>query len=275
MFSFWSCNIRKQGVDMLKSIEISSKDLIQQIKLSCQVPQTIQGIVNRKIIDSIAEENNITLEPEELQKAADAFRLTHNLLRADSTELWFQEQYLFLDEFEEIVRISALSSKLAQHLFGDQVEPFFVKHQLDYTQVVMYEIVLDDEDLAMELFYAIQEGEMSFPDVAHQYIQDTELRRSGGYRGKVHRTDLKPEVSAAIFASTPPQLLKPILTAKGAHLILVEEIIQPELDKSRRQKILSNLFLDWLKQKVEQVEVVPHFQSESTHPVEQPDYSRV
>jgi parvulin-like peptidyl-prolyl isomerase len=260
---------------MVKSIAISSEDLIQQIKLSCQMPQTIQGIVNRKVIEAIAEENKITLEPEELQKAADAFRLTHNLLRADSTELWLQEHYLSLDEFEEIVRISALSSKLAQHLFGDQVEPFFVKHQLDYTQVVMYEIVLDDEDLAMELFYAIQEGEMSFPDVAHRYIQDTELRRCGGYRGRVHRTDLKPEISAVIFASTPPQLLKPILTAKGAHLILVEDIIQPELDKSRHQKILSNLFLDWLKQTVEQVEIIPEFQSEPTHPVNQPDYSQV
>lgn len=258
---------------MLKSIAISSEDLLQQIRLSCQMPQIIQGIANRKIIESIAEENEITLEPEELQKAADAFRLTHNLLLADATELWFQEHYLSLDEFEEIIRISALSSKLAQHLFGDQVEPFFVKHQLDYTQVVMYEVVLDDEDLAMELFYAIQEGEMSFPDVAHQYTQDTELRRCGGYRGRVRRTDLKPEVSATIFASTPPQLLKPILTAKGAHLILVEEVIQPELDKSHRQKILSNLFLDWLKQQVGQVEIIPEFQSQSIHESDRSDYS--
>jgi len=42
----------------------------------------------------------------------------------------------------------------------------FVEHQLDYAQIVMYEVVLDDEDLAMELFYALQEGEISFPEVA-------------------------------------------------------------------------------------------------------------
>jgi len=30
----------------------------------------------------------------------------------------------------------------------------------------MYEVVLGDEDLAMELFYALQEGEISFPEVA-------------------------------------------------------------------------------------------------------------
>lgn len=266
---------------MPNSIAVSGEDLIQQIKLSCQMPPTIKGIVNRRVIESVAKESGLTLEPEELQQAADAFRLTHNLLLADATELWLQEHYLSLDEFEEIVRISALSSKLAQHLFVDQVEPFFVGHQLDYTQVVMYEVVLDDEDLAMELFYAIQEGEMSFHEVAHQYIQDTELRRCGGYRGRVPRTDLKPEISAAIFASTSslastsPQLLKPIITSKGAHLILVEEIIQPELDKTLRQKILSNLFLKWLKQQVDQVEVVIQLQPEMSNPAEQSSYSSV
>jgi parvulin-like peptidyl-prolyl isomerase len=258
---------------MLKMIAISKEELIQQISLSCQMPLTIRGIVNRKIIAAVAEEVGVTLEAEDFQQTADAFRLNHNLLRADATELWLQEHYLSLDEFEEIVQISALSSKLAQHLFADQVEPFFVSHQLDYTQVVMYEVVLDDEDLAMELFYAIQECEMSFPEVAHRYIKDTELRRCGGYRGKLRRTDLQPEVSAVIFASTPPQLLKPIITSKGAHLILVEEIIQPELDKTLRKKILSNLFLDWLKQQVDQVEVITQFHSESIDQIDQPNYS--
>ncbi|QIR41865.1 peptidylprolyl isomerase (plasmid) [Tolypothrix sp. PCC 7910] len=258
---------------MLKTIAISKEELIEQISLSCQMPVTIRGIVNRKIIAAVAEKVGVTLEPEDLQQTADAFRLNHNLLSADATELWLQEHYLSFDQFEEIVQISALSSKLAQHLFGDKVEPFFVSHQLDYTQVLMYEVVLDDEDLAMELFYAIQEGDMSFPEVAHRYIQDKELRRSGGYRGKLRRTELKPEISAVIFASTPPQLLKPIITSKGAHLILVEEIIQPELDKTLRKKILSNLFLDWLKQQVDQVEVITEFQPESIEQIEEPSYS--
>lgn len=146
-----------------------------------------------------------------------------------------------MDDFEEVAYIiSVLSSKLAQHLFKDKVEPFFV---------------LDDEDLAMELYYAIAEGEMSFHEVAHQYIQDKELRRSGGYRGILQRKDLKPEFSAAVFAATPPQVLKPILSSKGVHLILVEELIEPQLDETLRYKILSDLFSEWLKQQIEQFEV--------------------
>jgi parvulin-like peptidyl-prolyl isomerase len=118
----------------------------------------------------------------------------------------------------------------------------------------MYEVVLDDEDLAIELFYGIQEGEMSFYEVAHQYIQDTELRRKGGYQGIVRRKELKPEISAAVFAAKPPQVLKPIVTSSGVNLILVEEIIQPELDDKLRSQIMFDLFSEWLKQQTEQVE---------------------
>ena len=240
---------------MSKTLTVSCKDILHQIKTSCQIPSVIEGIASRKIIGSTAERLGIKVELEELQKAADNLRFINNLQRADVTLAWLQKHCLSLDDFEEVAYVSVLSSKLAQHLFEDKVEPFFVEHKLDYAQVVLYEVILDDEDLAMELFYAIAEGETSFYQVAHQYIQDTELRRRGGYRGIVNRKELKPEISAAAFAATPPQVLKPIVTSKGAHLILVEELIEPQLDETLRYKIISDLFSEWLKQQLEQLEV--------------------
>lgn len=236
-------------------LAVSQDEIIHQVKLSGQIPTILEGIATRKIIADTVAKVGIQVEPEDLQQAADAIRLANNLHRAEDTWAWLKKQGLSLDEFEEMIEATVLSSKLAQHLFADQVEPFFVAHQLDYTQVVMYEIILDDEDLAMELFYALQEGEVNFHAIAHQYIQDKELRRTGGYRGLLRRIDLKPEVSAAVFAATPPQILKPIFTSKGIHLILVEETVQAELNIALSSMILSNLFSNWLKQQIEQVEL--------------------
>jgi len=240
---------------MSKLLTVSPSEIIHQIKLSCKIPSVIEGIATRKILANTAQEVGIKVEPEELQQAADNIRLINNLRRTDDTWLWLQKHSLSLDEFEESVYATVVSSKLAQHLFADKVEPFFVEHQLDYAQVVMYEVVLDDQDLAMELFYAIAFGEISFPEVAHQYIQDTELRRTGGYRGTLSRKALKPEISAAVFAATGPQILKPIATSSGVHLIWVEELIQPRLDELIRYKILSDLFSEWLKGQIEQFEI--------------------
>src|SRR4028118_702854 len=241
---------------MSQAITITSEDILHQVKLSCKISSVIEEIVTRKIIASAAAEAGIKVETEELQKAADSIRLMSKLKSADDTWAWLQKHGLSLDDFEEVIYNNVISGKLAQHLFADKVEPFFVEHQLDYAGVVMYEVVLDDEDLAMELLYGIQEGEMSFYEVAHQYIQDMELRRKGGYRGIVRRKELKPEISAAVFAAKPPQILKPIVTSSGVHLILVEETIIPELNNKLRYQILSDLFAGWLKQQIEQFKVI-------------------
>lgn len=241
---------------MSQPITITKENILQQLKLSCQIPEMVEQIVSWKVIIAVAEEARIKVETEELQKAADLLRLTNKLTSAEDTWKWLEKHGLSLDDFEEIVYQGVLLGKLSQQLFSDKIEPYFFENQLDFAGVVMYEIILDDEDLVLELFYAINEGEMSFYDVAHKYIQDTELRRKGGYQGIVRRQELKPEVSAAVFAATPPQVLKPIVTSKGLHLIFVEEIIQPQLDNKLRQQIISDLFAKWLKKQVEEVELI-------------------
>jgi parvulin-like peptidyl-prolyl isomerase len=241
---------------MLKTFSISQAEIIHQIKLSCQVPTLIEGIIARKIIASTAQELGIQVETEELQQAADRIRLLNRLEKSEDTWSWLQKHYLSLDEFEESIYASTLATKLAQHLFGDRVELFFAERILDYTQAVLYEVVLDDEDLTIELFYALQEEELTFPEVAHQYIQEPELRRVGGYRGTLRRSELKPEISAAVFVAKPPQILKPIKTSRGIHLIMVEAIIHPKLDTNLSYKILNDLFSAWLKQQIEQVETI-------------------
>ncbi|MEM8780365.1 MAG: peptidylprolyl isomerase [Cyanobacteria bacterium P01_G01_bin.49] len=243
-----------------QSITITQEDILHQVKLSCKVPELVEQIVTRQIVTTVAAAEGITITIEELQKAADQMRAMTQLTDAKSTWAWLEKYGLSLDDFEEIVHITLLSQKLTTHLFADKVEPYFYEHQLDYAGAVIYEIVLDDEDEVIELFYEIQESEISFFEAAQQYIEDIELRRKGGYRGKVERSEMLPEVSAAVFAANAPILLKPILTSKGIHLIRVEEIIQPELNSKLRQTIMLDLFSEWLKQQVEKIQVISNLE---------------
>lgn len=231
---------------MLQSTTITAEDILKQVKLSLQIPDLIQSILSHRIISDAATEAGITVDNEELQQAADTIRALQKLHGAQETFAWLDKHHLSIDDLEEIAHFTIISQKLTTHLFADKVEPYFYENQLDYAGVVMYEVVLEDEDLAMELFYSIQEEEISFYDVAHKYIEDKELRRKGGYRGILSRKDLKSEISAAVFAATPPEVLKPIVTSKGMHLILVEEIIQAELNDQLRYQIWSELFGEWV-----------------------------
>jgi parvulin-like peptidyl-prolyl isomerase len=236
---------------MSKSLTISQDEILQQVKLSCQIPALVKAITERKIVSQKAEVLNIQVETVELQKAADSFRLKNNLVTAQETLAWLKRHALSLDDLEALVYHTVLLTKLADRLFAHQVEPYFAQRQLDYTQVVLYEVVLDNSDLAMELFYSLQEKEMTFAEIAQRYDRDPEMKRRGGYRGLVTRQDLKPELSAAIFAAKPPQILKPIEVGKRIHLLYVEAIIAPDLNETLRSQILSILFSNWLQQQVE------------------------
>lgn len=247
-------------IDSNKTITITKEDIFHQVQLSCQIPEIIEKIIERKIVISAASEAGIEITKEELQKAADQMRVLSQLKDAQDTWVWLEKYGLSLDDFEEIVYNTLLSRKLTNHLFADRVEPYFYEHQLDYAGAIIYEIVLEDEDEAIELYYEIQEGEITFYEAAQQHIQDIELCRKGGYKGKVNRADMKPEVSAAVFAVASSQLLKPIITADGIYLILVEEIIKPELNKRLRQQIMFSLYAQWLKQQAIQVQVVSDIQ---------------
>jgi len=244
---------------MAKVLNFRPEQMFDQLRLFAQIPTLEAKIIAREIITHTSKEANIVVEPEELQQAVDNWRLMNQLDSIKATQLWLRKHYLSLEEFGELISATVLSSKLAQHLFKDKIEPYFVDYQLDYMQVSMYEIVLDDEGVAMELFYAMNEGEISFFEAAYQHIQDLELSRRGGYKGTIYRKDLRPEISATVFAAAPPQILEPIVTSDGVHLIKVEELAKPQLDDVMRQKIMSELFDSWLTQQAQQFELRMNF----------------
>ena len=248
-----STAIVKENTPVLEPNIITEKDLLHQVKLSGQVPGLIEQIITRKIIRDAAGEAGIEIETEELQQAADQLRLINSLHNADDTWKWLKKQALSLDDFEEMIYMNILSGKLAQHLFGDQVEAYFYQNQSDYAGAVIYEVILDDEELAMEHFYELQEGETTFFEIAQECIEDLELRRKGGYLGLVKRQEMKAEISAKVFAAAPPEVIKPIVTSKGVHLIRVEEIVKPQLEERLRHLVLSDLFSQWLKKRVEEI----------------------
>jgi parvulin-like peptidyl-prolyl isomerase len=248
---------------MEKAIDINCDDLIEYAKLSCQLPKLIEGAIVCKIIQSKAAQIGIEVTPEELQQIADSFRITKKLHQTKETQLWLEKNFLSLDDFENLIHTNAVSEKLVKHLFADRVESFFEENKLNYTEVAIYEIVLEDNDLAGDIYYSLQAGKANFHSLARRYIQEPNLRRCGGYRGIICCNQLHPEIAEAILAANPPQLLKPIVTAKGVHLIFLEEIIQPKLDDRLRDRISADLFSSWLEQQASQIEVIHSWRSET------------
>lgn len=230
--------------------KIGIQELLDRAKIEGKIPELLHSALRQKAIAHHAQQIGITLSSEDLQAAADRFRMVNKLESAEATWQWLQQNHLSVDDFEKLIAQNLLAERLAQHLFAAQVEQFFHQNLLDYTGATMYEVVLEDRDVAMEIFYSLQEGDLSFVDVAYQYIPDPELRRRGGYIGTIGRKQMRPEISAAVFAAKAPQLLEPVVTAIGVHLIYVEEIIEPQLTEDLHNRIVADMFEQWLQQQI-------------------------
>jgi parvulin-like peptidyl-prolyl isomerase len=224
--------------------------IVDEARLSGKVAELMRGAARRQIINDAALTAGIKPTESELQAAADNLRMADRLVTVEATNKWLAANFISVGDFEQIVRDRLITTKLAHHLFADRVEPFFYQNLLAYSSATLYEIVFTDRYIAMEIFYAIQEGDLNFADVAHQYITDPELNRRGGYLGTIERKQLHPEISAAVFASQPPQTIAPVTTDLGCHLIRVVEIIQPQLDSMLYQQILMEMFDRWLAQQL-------------------------
>jgi parvulin-like peptidyl-prolyl isomerase len=248
---------------MLQNLTISSSDIIHHLKLSCHIPDIVNAIASKKIIIDNAQKYAIEVTEEELQQEGDKLRLANKLVKAKDTWDWLNKHQMSLNDLEEFIHHQILSKKLANCLFGNTVEKFFYDNQVNYTSAVTYQVVLGDRDLALELFYAVEENEITFPEVVHQYSQEPEQHRTYGYQGIRYRKDFRPEIAAAVFAATPPQVIKPISTVRGVYLIWVEEILQPQLNEQLYQQIIAELFSEWLQQQIRSLGIVTQIEDDS------------
>ena len=75
---------------------------------------------------------------------------------------------------------------------------------------MLYQIIVNDEKLAQEIFYQLEEQEISFYEAAHIYNIDEKRREQCGFEGKLDRWNLNPEIAAIIFSARLGEIIKPL-----------------------------------------------------------------
>ena len=229
---------------------IESSEIIELLRQELQLKPFCQKVLQKKVIDKAAGERGLTVTPDEIQVVGDQLRREKRLEKAADTIAWLADQMISVEDLEAGICDRILSQKLAEHLFAKEVEKNFVQNKLQFDQIIFYQIVVTNLQLAREIFYEIQEGEISFFDAAHLYDIDENRRHLCGCEGKVYRWGLKPDIAVAVFSAKPGEVIRPIETSQGYHLCMVEKFLPAELTPERYQEILHNMFNEWLANEV-------------------------
>jgi len=224
----------------------------------------LQQATDILLIREGAAERGISVTPEELQRAADDFRLARDLEDVEATETWLLQNYLTFEEWEEILEFETLRQKLIQVLVADKVERHFAENRLLFDTAVISHLVVEDEGVASELRAQIIDDEVDFHLLARQHSIDKNTRMAGGYVGLVARPGMDAEVESGVFGGKPGKVVGPIHTRDGWELIRIESLHPGELNIETRQKIEASIFEEWLKKRREKARIeCPPLEGES------------
>lgn len=222
--------------------------IVNFLKKNIQFREVCQKIWYDRIVQQAAEERGLTVTAEEIQNECDRLRHEKHLEKAADTMTWLVHQMIVVEELEAGIRDRLLAEKLAEHLFSKDVEKIFAQNQVDFEQVLIYQIVVPYEKLAQEIFYQIEEAEISFYEAAHLYDIDEKRRYQCGYEGKVYRRNLLPKLSAVVFDRQKlGEVIGPITIDKYSHLLMVEQFFAAELTIESYREIRQQLFNQWLE----------------------------
>lgn len=166
---------------------------------------------------------------------------------------------------EEQIRELALQEKVAEELTADlEADPDDVQAAYDqtYGTASARHILLETEEEAQEVLARVEGGE-DFGELAQELSTDPTAEENAGDLGEFTRQQMVPEFSEAVFAAEEGDLLGPVETDFGFHIIEVLEIdegpplseVEDELAAQLLEGDRSEVLGDWLTEHLQDAEI--------------------
>lgn len=188
----------------------------------------------------------ITVTDEELQVAGDAFRSEHRLLGSAQTLAWLEQQRISIEDWTQGIRIQLLTQKLKDRLFASSIDDHYLTNRDEYHRAAFSQILVSDLAEALQIVQKLRAGKASFCEMALEHSQAKTSGEQGGFVGVRFVSTLMPEIRAAITGVQAGEIINPIKTHRGFHILRIEKWFSPTLSESVRAEILDLLFQTWL-----------------------------
>ena len=222
-------------------------DVLAYLRRTYKIAALAAAAERDALVLKTCEALNITLSDEEWQAGGDAFRAEHQLLSATETLDWLNHQRITVDDWSQGIRVALLTKKLQEHLFGENVDGHYLSNREQYRRVAVSQILVSELSDALRLVQLLRQGQSSFCALALEYSKGKRSKENGGFVGVRFVAELIPEIAAAIADIEAGQLIGPISTKFGCHIVQVEKWFATELTPDVRDYILETLFQVWLQ----------------------------
>lgn len=249
------------------AIPLDAQEIVDFLRRNLQLEAIYRHIISQRIINQAALERGITIAPEEIQIRLDEILYENNLEHPSQLLGWLAAKMATLADLRLRIREQLLAEKLAKDLFLQVAEELVARNPDQLDEILLYKISLPYESLAREIFYQIEEEEISFYEAAHLYDIDQRRRLQCGFEGKRRRRAFPPDVAELLFNASIGDVLGPLKTSEQRYeLFLVDELINPTSTQEIASSLVDEMFQAWMDRQIADyvARALPEIESEDS-----------
>jgi hypothetical protein len=101
---------------MSSNIELAVADVVDYLKITGRFAPALRAVVERKITIKTAKKAGVKVSVKDIQRAADVFRVAHDLAKASDMKKWLGANGLSQDAFEDYIETNLVISKFKDTL---------------------------------------------------------------------------------------------------------------------------------------------------------------
>ncbi len=220
--------------------------ILAYLSRSYKIAEIAADSEREALILAVCEQLGITITDDELQAAGNVFRLEHKLLGASETLAWLAQQRITVENWFQGIRGSLLTQKLKEYLFSEEVDSHYMNNRDDYRRIALSQILVRDLTEALKIAQALRVENASFCALALSHSKEKQSKENGGFAGIRFLAELLPEIAKVVVEAKEGDLIGPIQTKLGYHILRIEKWFPAELHQVRQQ-VLESLFQIWLQ----------------------------
>jgi len=149
---------------------ITEEDFIKNMKLTNEYAGLVEAFLKNKVTVHAAQKRGLKISDEELQAAANAFRLNLGLHRSKDTHDWMQKMNITLEDFEKFIIEQTYINKMIEFITTeDEIETYFRLNSPKFDTVDIHHLVTDSEDKAKELVALLEEDPDSVDELVEEF----------------------------------------------------------------------------------------------------------
>jgi peptidyl-prolyl cis-trans isomerase D len=235
----------------------------------------VKQLFDIKVIEYYADNNGLTPTYKEVDEAFDKYIDDQIAKLKENQDTWkkYLDYYKSEDNLRSLIKSNYKNAYRTQYIIDkvrDKVsviskeeglkylEDNFNDLKSKYEEVKAQHILVSDEATANKIKQMIENKEITFEDAAKKYSKDTSNATSGGELGWFKHNTMVKEFEDASFNATVGDLVGPVKTNYGYHIIRVqdkkvfnkpEDIMDkyPEIYSEIEKTLKDDKFVKWLK----------------------------